>query len=133
MRGVEWAWDQDPADTRYLVEYALLLRDGREVKKRLRRYGQSRQCLTKHPFGSREFARQHPRTTELGERFRGHVGLGGCLAQGVDRLVQRNPIPARQGIGQPEVAKRRISVRGLGKLADRLTEREDGRFRTAGS
>lgn len=31
LRGVEWAWDPDPADTSYLVEYAFLLRDGREV------------------------------------------------------------------------------------------------------
>lgn len=31
MRGVEWAWDPDPADTRYLVEYTFLLRDGQEV------------------------------------------------------------------------------------------------------
>ena len=28
IRGVEWAWDPHPADTCYLVEYALLLRDG---------------------------------------------------------------------------------------------------------
>ena len=31
MRGVEWAWDPDPADTRYVVEYTFLLRDGQEV------------------------------------------------------------------------------------------------------
>ena len=27
LRGVEWAWDPDPADTQYQVEYSLLLRD----------------------------------------------------------------------------------------------------------
>jgi trans-aconitate methyltransferase len=31
LRGVEWAWDPDPEDSRYLVDYALLLRDGHEV------------------------------------------------------------------------------------------------------
>ena len=31
LRGVEWAWDPDPNDTRYLVEYTFLLRDGDEV------------------------------------------------------------------------------------------------------
>jgi trans-aconitate methyltransferase len=31
LRGVEWAWDPDRADTRYLVEYTFLLRDGEEV------------------------------------------------------------------------------------------------------
>jgi trans-aconitate methyltransferase len=31
MRGVEWAWDPDPADTHYVVEYTFLLRDGDEV------------------------------------------------------------------------------------------------------
>jgi trans-aconitate methyltransferase len=28
LRGVEWAWDPDPSDDTYQVEYALLLRDG---------------------------------------------------------------------------------------------------------
>ena len=28
LRGVEWAWDPDPADDTFAVEYALLLRDG---------------------------------------------------------------------------------------------------------
>jgi hypothetical protein len=28
LRGVEWAWDPDPADDTFTVEYALLLRDG---------------------------------------------------------------------------------------------------------
>ena len=28
LRGVEWAWDPDPDDETFLVEYALLLRDG---------------------------------------------------------------------------------------------------------
>jgi SAM-dependent methyltransferase len=27
LRGVEWAWDPDPADTQYIVEYAFLLRE----------------------------------------------------------------------------------------------------------
>ena len=31
MRGVEWAWDPDQDDTRYLVEYTFLLRDGETV------------------------------------------------------------------------------------------------------
>ena len=31
LRGVEWIRDPDPADSRYLVDYALLLRDGHEV------------------------------------------------------------------------------------------------------
>ena len=31
MRGVEWAWDPDPADTLYSVEYAFLFRDGDNV------------------------------------------------------------------------------------------------------
>jgi hypothetical protein len=31
LRGVEWAWDPDPSDTRYRVDYALLLRDGSTV------------------------------------------------------------------------------------------------------
>jgi SAM-dependent methyltransferase len=31
LRGVEWAWDPDPADTQYIVEYAFLLREGDEV------------------------------------------------------------------------------------------------------
>jgi trans-aconitate methyltransferase len=32
LRGVEWAWDADPSDSAYQVEYALLLRDGRTVR-----------------------------------------------------------------------------------------------------
>jgi SAM-dependent methyltransferase len=32
LRCVEWAWDPDPADDTYAVEYAFLLRDGAEVK-----------------------------------------------------------------------------------------------------
>lgn len=32
LRGVEWAWDPDPADSQYQVEYLLLLRDGTEVR-----------------------------------------------------------------------------------------------------
>jgi trans-aconitate methyltransferase len=32
LRGVEWAWDPDPADDTYVVEYSFLLRDGAEVK-----------------------------------------------------------------------------------------------------
>ncbi len=31
MRGVEWVWDPDPADSQYQVEYAVLLRDGARV------------------------------------------------------------------------------------------------------
>ena len=31
LRGVEWAWDPNPADTEYLVEYTFLLREGNEV------------------------------------------------------------------------------------------------------
>jgi SAM-dependent methyltransferase len=31
LRGVEWAWDPDPNDTRYTVEYTFLLRDGLDV------------------------------------------------------------------------------------------------------
>jgi hypothetical protein len=31
LRGVEWAWDPDSSDTRYVVEYALLLRDSQAV------------------------------------------------------------------------------------------------------
>jgi SAM-dependent methyltransferase len=31
LRGLEWAWDPDPADTQYHVEYTLLLREGREM------------------------------------------------------------------------------------------------------
>ena len=32
LRGLEWAWDPDPADDTYAVEYAFLLRDGEDVK-----------------------------------------------------------------------------------------------------
>lgn len=32
LRGVDWAWDPDPSDHTYQVEYALLLRDGLEVR-----------------------------------------------------------------------------------------------------
>lgn len=32
LRGLEWDWDPDPADDTYLVEYAFLLREGREVR-----------------------------------------------------------------------------------------------------
>ncbi|HUS67662.1 MAG TPA: hypothetical protein VMZ28_24165 [Kofleriaceae bacterium] len=32
LRGVEWKWDPDPADDTFLVDYALLLRDGHEVR-----------------------------------------------------------------------------------------------------
>jgi trans-aconitate methyltransferase len=32
LRGVDWAWDPDPSDNTYQVEYALLLRDGLEVR-----------------------------------------------------------------------------------------------------
>lgn len=32
LRGIEWMWDPNPDDNTYLVEYALLLRDGDEVK-----------------------------------------------------------------------------------------------------
>jgi trans-aconitate methyltransferase len=31
VRGLEWSWDPDPADTTYRVEYAFLLRDGHDV------------------------------------------------------------------------------------------------------
>lgn len=31
LRGLEWAWDPDPADTTYQVEYTFLLRDGDTV------------------------------------------------------------------------------------------------------
>lgn len=31
IRGVEWAWDPDPTDTQYRVDYLLLLRDGGAV------------------------------------------------------------------------------------------------------
>ena len=31
LRGLEWAWDPDPADTRYQVEYSFLLRENGEV------------------------------------------------------------------------------------------------------
>ena len=31
LRGIEWAWDPDPSDTKYQVEYSLLLRDGATV------------------------------------------------------------------------------------------------------
>jgi len=32
LRCVEWAWDPDPTDETYAVEYAFLLRDGRDVR-----------------------------------------------------------------------------------------------------
>ena len=32
LRGVEWKWDPDPNDTTFVVDYALLLRDGTSVK-----------------------------------------------------------------------------------------------------
>lgn len=32
LRCLEWAWDPDPTDTTYRVDYALLLRDGDEVR-----------------------------------------------------------------------------------------------------
>jgi hypothetical protein len=32
LRCVEWAWDPDPGDDTCTVEYAFLLRDGREMK-----------------------------------------------------------------------------------------------------
>ena len=32
LRGVEWAWDPDPADDVFCVDYALLLRDGEDVR-----------------------------------------------------------------------------------------------------
>lgn len=31
MRGIEWAWDPDPTDTQYRVDYLLLLREGDTV------------------------------------------------------------------------------------------------------
>jgi len=31
LRGLEWAWDPDPADTHYAVEYSFMLRDGDTV------------------------------------------------------------------------------------------------------
>jgi SAM-dependent methyltransferase len=31
LRGLEWAWDPDPTDGTYQVEYAFLLRDGHQV------------------------------------------------------------------------------------------------------
>lgn len=31
LRGLEWAWDPDPSDDTYRVEYAFVLRDGEEV------------------------------------------------------------------------------------------------------
>jgi SAM-dependent methyltransferase len=31
LRGLEWAWDPDPADSSYRVEYTFLLRDGSEM------------------------------------------------------------------------------------------------------
>jgi SAM-dependent methyltransferase len=31
LRGLEWAWDPDPSDTQYQVEYTFLLRDGNSV------------------------------------------------------------------------------------------------------
>ncbi len=31
LRGLEWAWDPDPADDTYAVEYTFLLRDGTNV------------------------------------------------------------------------------------------------------
>lgn len=32
LRGVEWAWDPDPTDDTYRVEYAFVLRDGEDVR-----------------------------------------------------------------------------------------------------
>jgi SAM-dependent methyltransferase len=32
LRCLEWAWDPDPADDTYVVEYAFLLRDGNDIK-----------------------------------------------------------------------------------------------------
>jgi trans-aconitate methyltransferase len=32
LRAIEWSWDPDPGDDTYAVEYALLLRDGGEVR-----------------------------------------------------------------------------------------------------
>ena len=32
IRGVEWKWDPDPADDTFVVDYALLLRDGHELR-----------------------------------------------------------------------------------------------------
>lgn len=32
LRGIEWAWDPDPADTTYIVEYSFLLRDQGRVR-----------------------------------------------------------------------------------------------------
>jgi SAM-dependent methyltransferase len=32
LRGLEWAWDPDPGDDTYVVDYALLLRDGASVR-----------------------------------------------------------------------------------------------------
>ena len=32
LRGLAWTWDADPGDSSYNVEYALLLRDGKDVR-----------------------------------------------------------------------------------------------------
>ena len=32
LRGIEWAWDPDPADSTYQVEYSFLLREGGRVE-----------------------------------------------------------------------------------------------------
>jgi SAM-dependent methyltransferase len=32
LRYIEWTWDPDPSDTTYLVDYAYLLREGRETR-----------------------------------------------------------------------------------------------------
>jgi len=32
LRGLEWMWDPDPSDQTYAVEYAFLLRDGKDVR-----------------------------------------------------------------------------------------------------
>ena len=32
LRGLEWSWDADPTDDTFAVEYALLLREGEDVK-----------------------------------------------------------------------------------------------------
>lgn len=38
LRGVEWAWDPNPADTQYTVEYSFLLRDGLDVSSAVDRH-----------------------------------------------------------------------------------------------
>jgi hypothetical protein len=32
LRAIDWMWDPDPADETYSVEYAYVLRDGKEVR-----------------------------------------------------------------------------------------------------